>query len=78
MSAEQITKCLRGIEGKNKSNPVLQIADLCLYPVAKGKDKPKDKAYVALKENFLLVDSRLSSEEIKSRGIKYYCFDNNP
>ena len=78
LSAEQISKCLRGIEGKSKSNPILQIADLCLYPVAKGKDKPEDKAYVALKENSLLVDSRLSSEEIKSRGIKYYCFNNDP
>ena len=78
LSAEQISKCLRGIEEKSKSNPILQIADLCLYPVAKGKDKPEDKAYVALKENSLLVDSRLSSEEIKSRGIKYYCFDNDP
>ena len=76
LSAEKISNCLRGIEGKKKSNPILQIADLCLYPVARGKDKPKDKAYVALKENSLLIDSQLSSEEIKSRGIKYYCFDN--
>lgn len=76
LSAEQISKCLRGIEGKQKSNPILQIADLCLYPVARGKDKPEDRAYLALKENFLLIDSQLSSEEIRSRGIKYYCFDN--
>jgi hypothetical protein len=78
LSAEQISKCLRGIDGKKKSNPILQIADLCLYPVARGKDKPDDKAYLALKENQILVDSQLSSEEIKSRGIKYYCFDNTP
>ncbi len=77
LSAEQISQCLRGIEGKKKSNPILQIADLCLYPVARGKDKPNDKAYLALKEKSLLVDSRLSSEDIKSRGIKYYCFDDN-
>ena len=76
LSAEQISKCLRGIEGKKKSNSILQIADLCLYPVARGKDRPSDRAYIALKENRILVDSRLSSEEIQSRGIKYYCFDN--
>lgn len=78
LSVEKISKYLRGIEGKKKSNPILQIADLCLYPVAKGKDKPDDKAYLALKENQILIDSRLSSEEIKLRGIKYYCFDNTP
>lgn len=77
LSGEQISKCLRGIEGKKKSNPILQIADLCLYPVARGKDKPDDRAYLALKENQILIDSQLSLEEIESRGIKYYCFDNN-
>ena len=78
LTANQVSKCLRGIEGKNKSNPILQVADLCLYPVARGKEKPENKAYVALKENSLLVDSKLSLESIESRGIKYYCFDNNP
>lgn len=78
LNAERISKCLRGIEGKKKSNPILQIADLCLYPVARGKDKPGDRAYLALKENQILVDSQLSSEVIKSRGIKYYCFYNTP
>ncbi len=78
LSAEQISKCLRGIEGKKKNNPILQIADLCLYPVARGKDKPDDRAYLALKENQILIDCQLRSEDIKSRGIKYYCFDKTP
>lgn len=78
LTPEQISKCLRGIEGKKKSNPILQIADLCLYPVARGKDKPGDRAYLALKDSHILVDSRLNSEDIKSRGIKYYCFENAP
>ncbi|MDJ0577522.1 MAG: DUF3800 domain-containing protein [Xenococcaceae cyanobacterium MO_234.B1] len=78
LSAEQISKCLRGIEGKKKNNPILQIADLCLYPVARGKNKPDDRAYLALKENQILIDSQLRSKDIKSRGIKYYCFDNTP
>lgn len=78
LSGEQLSKYLRGIEGKKKSNPILQVADLCLYPVARGRDKPDNRAYLALKENQILVDSQLSSEEIKSKGIKYYCFDNAP
>jgi hypothetical protein len=76
LSVNEISKRLRGIEGKNKSNALLQIADLCLYPVAKGKEKPHDKAYLALKQSLLLVDSRLSMETVDSQGIKYYCFDN--
>jgi hypothetical protein len=34
---DQIQEVLTGIEGKSKTNPILQIADLCLYPVAKSK-----------------------------------------
>lgn len=78
LSAEQISKCLRGIEGKKKNNSILQIADLCLYPVARGRDKPDDRAYLALKNNQILIDSRLNVGDIESRGIKYYCFDNSP
>jgi hypothetical protein len=75
LSGERLARYLRGIEGKKKSHPILQISDLCLYPVSRGKDQPGDRAYLALKEHQILVDSRLNSEQIKSRGIKYYCFD---
>jgi hypothetical protein len=76
MSVVDLAQLLRGIEGKRKSNLILQLADLCLYPVVHGKGKPDNRAFVALKENNLLVDSHLDSSEIDSLGIKYYCFDN--
>lgn len=78
LSGNEISKRLRGMEGKQKSNPILQISDLCLYPVARGKDTPSDRAYLALKEASILVDSRLNPEDVESKGIKYYCFNNNP
>jgi hypothetical protein len=76
LCCNKLSKRLRGIQGKKKSNAILQIADLCLYPVARGKDKPDDKAYLSLKNNLKIVDSLLSIEEVESQGIKYYCFDN--
>lgn len=75
LAGDELSQCLRGIEGKKKDNPILQVADLCLYPVARGMDNPSDQAYLALKEKNLLVDTKLESEEIKLLGIKYYCFD---
>ena len=75
LSGNELSKSLRGIEGKKKSNAILQIADLCLYPVARGKDSPDNRAYLALKESQILVDSRLTAEDVKSQGIKYSCFD---
>ncbi len=78
LDQNQFSKCLRGIEGKKKSNPILQVSDLCLYPVARSKDYPEDKAYLALQQSSKLIDSRLTSIDINSKGIKYYCFDNIP
>lgn len=76
LDGNQISERLRGIEGKKKSNAILQIADLCLYPVARGKDSPENQAYLALKESQVLIDSLLSIEDVESQGVKYYCFDN--
>jgi Protein of unknown function (DUF3800) len=76
LNENELSKYLRGIEGK--SNAILQIADLCLYPVARSKDRPDDKAYIALKDNSILIDSRLTAEKVGMQGIKYYCFDGTP
>jgi Protein of unknown function (DUF3800) len=74
LNEDQLSKHLRGIEGKGKSNSILQIADLCLYPVARSKD---NRAYIALKESSILIDSKLSADKIEFQGIKYYCFSRN-
>lgn len=75
LSGEELSKRLRGIEGKQKSNPILQVADLCLYPVTKGKDNPSDRAYQALISSRILVDTQIEADELVTMGIKYYCFD---
>lgn len=66
---------LSGIEGKTKNRPELQLADLCLYPVVKSKENPENRAFVALKENNLIIDQKLDTEQISSVGLKYYCFN---
>lgn len=75
LSSSSISKYLRGIEGDSKSNEILQVADLCLYPVSRAKEGRANKAYEALKINKILIDCQLKPEEISSLGIKYYCFD---
>lgn len=75
LSGEELSKCLRGIEGKKKNNPILQVADLCLYPTARGRRNPKDRAYESLRSSKILVDTQLEAGELNSLGIKYYCFD---
>lgn len=75
MPANQLSGLLRGIEGKAKNRPELQMADLCLYPVVRSKDQPDNQAFVAMKEEKLLVDCCLQPNQVETLGIKYYCFD---
>jgi hypothetical protein len=77
MPAADLSSLLRGIEGKKKSNAILQVADLCLYPVVKSKEQPNNRAFVALHDRQLLVDCHLKPDQVESLGIKYYCFDSN-
>jgi hypothetical protein len=76
LASNQIQQVLTGIEGKSKNNPILQIADLCLYPVAKSKDQPQNRAFQELTQQHKLVDTVLAPDNLEKMGIKYYCFDN--
>jgi hypothetical protein len=75
LSSEELSLRLSGIQGKTKQRPELQIADLCLYPVARIKDQANNQAYHAMYEKRLLVDCHLRPEEQETMGIKYFCFD---
>jgi Protein of unknown function (DUF3800) len=75
LSNTDFSRLLRGIDTKTKNNLVMQLTDLCLYPVARSKDQPDNRAFLSLKENNLLVDCDLEPSQIDQLGIKYYCFD---
>ena len=53
---------------------MVQIADLLLYPVAKGGYDPSYKPYVDLMKAGRLIDAHLSAENRPNLGIKYSCF----
>lgn len=59
----------------SKSSKLLQIADLYLYPMAKGGYDKSYRAYSELMEAGRLIDAHLPSSEKNSHGIKYSCFD---
>ena len=59
---------------KSKNLALLQIADLILYPMAKGGYEPTYRPYQSLKEAGKLINSWFSEEEQTARGIKYSCF----
>lgn len=60
---------------RTKKVPMLQLADLMLYPMAKGGYDPSYRPYVALRDGRRLVDDQLGEEDLAALGIKYSCFN---
>lgn len=61
-------------ERQTKKSPLLQIADLYLFPMVKGGYDNKYPSYVFLLENGKLINSILPPEKLVTHGIKYSCF----
>ncbi len=76
LSADDFKKIILGEpREKTKSTPMIQIADLLLYPMVRGGYDDTYGPYMKLKETGKIIDAYLSDEEISSEGIKYSCFD---
>jgi len=67
--------CLGKPYRKTKETPMIQVADLVLFPMAKAGYDQSYRPYVQLKAAGKLIDCHLPEEEIPARGIKYSCFD---
>lgn len=59
---------------RTKEFSLLQIADLILYPIAKGGYDPNYKPYLVLREKKKLIDCLLPEQDRVALGIKYSCF----
>ena len=60
---------------QTKKSPMLQIADLYLFPMAKAGYESNYKPYIALLEADRLIDAHLPRDDRPLLGIKYSCFD---
>jgi Protein of unknown function (DUF3800) len=60
---------------KTKKTRLIQIADLMLYPMVKGKYTPEYRPYKQLMEARKIIDAVLEEDDIKTLGVKYSCFD---
>lgn len=71
LSRECLKARLADIQRRDKSSNLMQLADLCLYPLVRKIDNPDDKAYK-------ILQSKLSDNVEKNRadelGVKYFCF----
>lgn len=76
LTADDFRDIVRGDpRGRTKATPMMQIADLYLYPMAKGGYDPTYRPYQLLMKSGRLIDAVLTEEERPTLGIKYSCFD---
>ena len=75
ITADIFKDTLYEFRAKNKSSPLLQMADLFLWPICMGGYNDKCRPYARLSEDKKLLESALSPEQISTMGTKYYCFD---
>ena len=75
LTAEEYRRIVLGEPSRRtKKSPQVQIADLVLYPMAKGGYDPDYYPYKKLKEAGKLIDCLVADEDVWVRGIKYSCF----
>jgi Protein of unknown function (DUF3800) len=75
LSADDFRRIVLGEpRGRTKLTPMIQVADLMLYPMAKGGYDPSYRSYAALLKAGKLVDSLLEPKDRPKLGIKYSCF----
>lgn len=60
---------------KAKSSPIMQLADLYLWPICIGGYEPEQRTYARLKADGRLLDAHVTAEAIGQLGVKYSCFD---
>lgn len=70
-----LRKTLFEFRVKPKSSPLMQLADLYLYPICRGGYDPSYGPYAHLCKNQKLLDQHLPPELVAQLGIKYSCFD---
>lgn len=75
LRAEDFRRIVMGdAKRRTKQTPMIQIADLMLYPMAKAGYDRAYRPYVDLMEAGRLIDAHLKPEERAALGIKYSCF----
>lgn len=77
LTGVQLHTTLYEFRTKDKSSPLMQLADICLWPMCMGGYDPTNRPYRTLKEAGTLIDCKLDPAVVEFEGIKYSCWDLN-
>lgn len=71
----ELSNILYDLKFKQKTSPMIQIADLFLWPISIGGYHKGNRTYKRLMEDGKLVECVLPEGAVHTRGTKYSCFD---
>ena len=75
IKAAELADTLYEFRTKAKSSPLMQMADLYLWPICMGGYDPQNRPYARLIEDRKLIDCTLEPEQVPALGIKYSCWE---
>ncbi len=75
LGAETLANVLYELRFKNKTSPMMQVADLYLWPMCMGGYDKTNHPYRALMRNGRLIDCCCAPKDVAELGTKYSCFD---
>ena len=75
LTGAQFREILYEFKPKFKSSPMVQLADLYLWPLCMGGYHASNRTYERLKQDGKLIDCLLDADDCSTLGTKYSCFD---
>jgi hypothetical protein len=75
LKAGDLADTLYDIKLKKKSSPMIQVADLYLWPMCQGGYDATHRPYALLRHQKKLMDDYVPAEAVAELGVKYSCFD---
>ena len=75
LGGEEYKSVLYDLKLKSKTSPLIQIADMYLWPMCMGGYHRSNKPYVMLRDSGKLMDVVCEASRTTELGIKYSCFE---
>lgn len=75
LSKDELRETLYDFKPKHKTSPMIQMADLYLWPICMGGYHSSNRPYQRLKSDGKLIECLLTPEAIPTGGTKYSCFE---
>jgi hypothetical protein len=75
LSPDQIRYTLFELRFKRKSSPLMQLADLYLYPFCRAGYQDDYRPILQIERHGRSINTVLPSEAVPTMGVKYSCFD---